>query len=93
MSIQTMVDKFCSDPKNMRLFQQEQLLGSLSQQIATLMERQNVSGAELARRIGKNKSFVYRMLRGSNINLRTLSDIYVALGRKFVIGDKKLGKH
>lgn len=50
--------------------------------IAALLQEQDMSRAELARRIGKSPAFVTKLLRGdNNFTLRTLSDVFFALNR------------
>lgn len=47
------------------------------------MEELNISKVDLAKRLGKSKSYVTQMLSGSrNMTLSTLSDICFALGFK-----------
>ena len=50
--------------------------------IQLLMERLGVTRSDLARRLGKNKAFVSRVLGGErNVTLRTLADIAFYLDR------------
>lgn len=54
---------------------------STTELLILLMNKDNVTRADLARRLGKSKSFVTQALSGSrNMTLRTLSDIAHALG-------------
>ena len=65
-----------------RLIEQERLIMEATEAIATLLEEQNVSRADLARRIGTSSAFVTKLLRGdNNFTLRTLSDVFFALNR------------
>ncbi len=46
-----------------------------------LMQEQGVTRSELAKRIGKRRSFVTKVLSGDhNFTIRTLADMYWALG-------------
>lgn len=65
--------------------EQEHLLLDVTEMISELMDAEGVSRAELAARLGTTKSHVTQILAGSrNLTLRTLSDIYVALGYRFI---------
>ncbi|MBD3399541.1 MAG: helix-turn-helix domain-containing protein [Candidatus Coatesbacteria bacterium] len=69
-----------------RLLAQEGLIFDVSQLIWEVMEQSETSRAELARRLGTSKSYITKLLRGySNLTLRSLSDIFSALGREVVI--------
>ena len=58
----------------------ERLIVAVTERILLMMRRENFSKAELARRLGKSKSFVSATLDGSrNLTLRTLSSIAYAL--------------
>jgi transcriptional regulator with XRE-family HTH domain len=73
--------------ENKALYQQEELLLEVTELLASVMEDNNVSKAELARRIGKSKAFVTQCLCGSqNLTLRTLSDLFLALGYRLQLG-------
>ncbi len=73
-------DKLRQDDEGRRLLEQERLIIEVTEAIATLLEEQDVSRSELARRIGKSPAFVTKLLRGdNNFTLRTLSDVFTAL--------------
>src|SRR5687767_3852251 len=77
----TQVEKFAKDPESMRLFQQERVILEATMRICEIMEEKNVSRKELADRLGKSKAHVSQLLDGEqNMTLRTLSDLFVALG-------------
>jgi len=64
-----------------RLLAQEKYILDVSEKIWESLERQNISKADLATRLGKSKSHVTQLLNGSrNMTLRTLADIAYALG-------------
>lgn len=64
-----------------RAMQADRLIVSVTEDLLTAMAHQDVSKTELARRLGKSKSFVTSTLDGSrNMTLRTLSRIAYALG-------------
>lgn len=53
---------------------------SATELICELMQKKNVSRADLAKRIGKSKAFITQVLHGTrNMTLRTLADLAGAL--------------
>ena len=66
-----------------RLVAQERFLAQAQEEISQLMEKRNVSRAELARRLGKTRGFVTQLLNsGRNLTLRTIADVFSALGEQ-----------
>ena len=66
--------------ENRRLFAQEGLILSATEELWAAMERRGVSQQKLASAIGSGKSYVSQLLSGSrNMTLRTLSDLAEAL--------------
>jgi transcriptional regulator with XRE-family HTH domain len=58
----------------------EELIFNVTEDLLVLMERMEVSKKELARRLGRSKSYVTQLLNGArNMTLGTLSDICFAL--------------
>jgi transcriptional regulator with XRE-family HTH domain len=67
-----------------RLLAQERLILEATEAIVALLEETGVSRQELAKRLGKSKSFVSQILSGErNMTLRTLADVGYALGHPF----------
>jgi transcriptional regulator with XRE-family HTH domain len=59
----------------------EGVLLAATERICELMDKHEISRAELARRLGKSRAYVTRMLNGQpNMTLKTLTQIAVALG-------------
>ena len=59
----------------------EGVLIAATERICELMDRHDTSRAELARRLGKSRAYVTRLLNGQpNMTLKTLTQIAVALG-------------
>ena len=74
-----------------RSYQQEKTILDATELICGIMEEHGVSRTELAHRIGKSKAYVSQLLDGkTNMTLRTLADILVALGRGVLISDISL---
>lgn len=66
--------------KNKKLISREQLIFDITEDLLIVMEDKNISKADLARKIGKSRSYVTQILSGArNMTLRTLSDIAFAL--------------
>lgn len=75
-----------SSVENRRLLRQEELILEVAETISQAMEREGVTKAELARRLGKTKGFVSQILAGGrNLTLRTIADVTDALGHKISI--------
>ena len=73
-------DKVFSESEN-RSYARDELVYNVKEEILILLEDEDISKKELARRLGKSKSFVTQVLSGArNMTLGTLSDICFALG-------------
>jgi len=76
--------EFIADDERRRLYERESLAFDATELIAHLMAESKVSKAELARRIGKTRSYVTQVLAGSrNLTVYTLADLAFALGYCF----------
>ncbi|VAW68374.1 hypothetical protein MNBD_GAMMA10-2990 [hydrothermal vent metagenome] len=81
-------DMFYSEGKEFsraekRVYAREELVYNVTEDILIALEDLDVSKKELARRLGKSRSFVTQMLSGArNMTLGSLSDICGALGVK-----------
>jgi transcriptional regulator with XRE-family HTH domain len=68
------------DEKFRRLFAMESLAAEASELIARLMAEQNLSKADLARKLGKTRSWITQLLSGkTNMTVCTLAEIANAL--------------
>lgn len=66
-----------------RAFAREELIYNVTEDILLAMENRKVTQQELARRLGKSRSFVSQVLNGTrNMTLGSLSDICFALDLK-----------
>jgi transcriptional regulator with XRE-family HTH domain len=64
------------DPEFRRLLSVEALVAEASEVIARLMAEQNVSKADLARRLHKSRAWVTQLLSGkANMTIRTLAEV------------------
>ena len=90
----TEVERFTSDPENMRLFQQERVILETTELISDLMNRKGVTKAKLAERLGSSKSYVTQLLDGrTNMTLRTISDVMWALESSLALHATTLSIH
>lgn len=66
-----------------KAYAREDLIYNVTEDILVLLEDKEISKQELARRLGKSKSFVSQTLSGArNMTIGTLSDICFAVGVK-----------
>lgn len=80
------IDKIRSTPEGAKMLRQEKFILEVTELICKFMKQQGVSRTELAERMGKSKGRVSQLLDGeANLTLRTLSDIFDALGHKVVV--------
>ena len=90
----TEVERFTSDPENMRLYQQERVILETSDLISDLLDQTGITKADLAERLGRSKSYVTQLLNGrANMTLRTISDVMWALDSNLVISTVPLSIH
>jgi transcriptional regulator with XRE-family HTH domain len=69
------------DPEFRKLLAIEALVAEASEVIARLMHDQNMSKADLARRLNKSRAWVTQLLSGkANMTIRTLAEVAYALG-------------
>jgi transcriptional regulator with XRE-family HTH domain len=76
----TTVEHAQQDPATARLIAEEALVIDVLEGICAFMERENISRAELARRLGTSKANVTQMLRGRNLGVKTVAAAVHALG-------------
>jgi transcriptional regulator with XRE-family HTH domain len=66
-----------------RVFAREELVYNVTEDLLVILEDMDVSKQELARRLGKSRSYVTQILSGArNMTLGTLSDVCFTLGIK-----------
>ena len=89
--LKTLIQQITNTPEKMRLYQQERTTLELTELICEVMEKQNISKAELARRLGRSQGYITRILDGQiNLNIRIISDIFTALNRTLHFKRKSL---
>ncbi|MBZ2187029.1 MAG: helix-turn-helix domain-containing protein [Bryobacter sp.] len=78
--MKTQHEVLMEDPEFRRLLAIEALVAEASELIARLMAEQNVSKADLARRLNRSRSWVTQLLSGkANLTIRTLAEVVHAL--------------
>ena len=66
-----------------KAFAREELVYNVTEDILVALEKLEISKKELARRLGKSRSFVTQVLSGArNMTLGTLSDICFSVGAR-----------
>lgn len=85
-------DKQCDqNVARAKRYQFAQLELEVTELLCELMENNNVSRAELARRVGVKPPYVTRILRGqTNLTLKTVSEFFFALGRSVRVVDRPM---
>lgn len=72
--------------ENTPYYQLQKIIIDVTEQICETMEENGITRADLAQRLGKDRSWVTRILRGNcNLTLKTISDIFWALGYKIEV--------
>jgi transcriptional regulator with XRE-family HTH domain len=78
-------EELVAELKNSETYDKEVLRSEISDQISRLMDSQEISNAELARRLGKSRAYVTKILQGNaNFTLDSLVQIARVLGCKYV---------
>jgi transcriptional regulator with XRE-family HTH domain len=87
--MRTFVETVASTEDGLRALNQERAILELTEAICDIMERDGVTRSELARWLGKSKGYVTQLLGGrANMTIRTISDIFTALGRTLRFSDE-----
>ena len=81
-------------PEARRAFEQERLVVTVTNALMEGMDEENVSRAELARKLGRSRPFITQVLAGTrNMTLHTLADLAWALGRRVTFSLCDLARH
>ncbi len=84
--MKTAIERFEGTPEGKRLLDQERLILQATERIVELMRQQKVTRTELANRLGRTKGWISQLLAGeANFTLRTLADVFGALGQRAVV--------
>jgi len=83
--------KLKNDSELEEFYFQEKLILEVTELVASLMEKKGINKTELARRLGKGKSYITQLLDGtSNMTLRTIADVFVALDSMLIVNSGTL---
>jgi transcriptional regulator with XRE-family HTH domain len=89
----TASENLAENPELTKSFQFARLELEVTELLCELMEKENVSRAELARRIGVKPPYITKVLRGTaNLTLKTISDLFFALGRSVRVENRPLAE-
>jgi len=97
--METWVEKFKGESRENRIiFEREAIELEVADKLFEAMQENNLSKAEFARKIGKSKAYVTRLLRGDyNLTIGSLAELAYMLGAKveisFVPQKKMSGKN
>lgn len=77
-------DRITRTPEGMRAWHQERVIFETTNMICGIMENRGVSRKDLSVRLDKSKGYITQLLDGTtNMTLRTVSDVFLALGCQF----------
>ena len=77
----TQISEFVKDREAMRLFHQERVILDVTERMCEALDCQGMNRVQLAAAMGKSKGHISQLLDGSaNMTLRTMSDVFLALG-------------
>lgn len=82
MRKRTLTDRITQTEEGLKIWHQERIIHEVTELVCELMTTANFTRSQLAERLGKTKGYVTQLLDGeTNMTLRTLSDVFFALGR------------
>jgi len=68
------------ESEDMKFYLQEELILEVTECIAEMMQKKNVSRSDLAKKLGRTKGYITQLLNGNaNMTLKTISDCFWAL--------------
>lgn len=78
----TLTEKLTETAEGMRSYQQERAILEVTELVCQLMDEQGVTRRELAKRLGRTKGYIDRLLNGrAGMTVRVISDVFTALDR------------
>ena len=79
--------------QKVQIDQEQWLILQVALHIEELMEEQGVTKAELARRLGVKRAYITQLLDGTNMTLKTMADVVLALDSSMIVKAVPLGFH
>lgn len=84
--MKTRHEMLMEDPEYRRLYAIEGLVADAAELVARLMKEQNLTKADLARRLGKSRAWITQLLSGrANMTIRTFAEVVHALGAEVTL--------
>lgn len=77
--------------KDLRMQQQEWLILQVTLHIEDLMKKHKINKTELAKRLGTDESYITQLLDGTNMTLRKIADVMLALDSSLVVDSSPMG--
>jgi ribosome-binding protein aMBF1 (putative translation factor) len=90
----TLIEQYVEDPDNLRRFQQERAIFEITDLIESALEKQGLSRADLAEKLGVSEDWVAELLDGeSHKTIRTIADTLAVIGHAihFSLGSLEVG--
>jgi transcriptional regulator with XRE-family HTH domain len=85
------IEQDAEKSNTLRLLQQERLIIEVAHLICKSMEEKQIKRSQLAKVLGKSKSWVTQILHAdANLTIRTIADIFTVMGKKLVLSDQNL---
>ena len=78
----TTLERHLQDPEFARLFAEEGFINEVQERICEWMEREGITRAELARRLGSSRANVTQLLSGRNVSLRVIARALHVMGAR-----------
>lgn len=90
--MKTRHEMLLENPEYSQLYAIEGLVTDAAELVARLMQEQGVNKAELARRLGKSRSWVTQLLSGqANMTIRTFAEVAYQLGAQVKLNVQSAG--
>jgi transcriptional regulator with XRE-family HTH domain len=87
----SLIEQDAEKSNTLRLLQQERLIIEVAHLICKSMEEKQIKRSQLAKVLGKSKSWVTQILHAdANLTIRTIADIFTVMGKKLVLSDQNL---
>ena len=77
----TLTEKLTGTAEGMRLYQQERAILEVTELVCRLMDEQGVTRPELARRLGRTKGYIDRLLDGRDRKSTRLNSSHTDISR------------
>ena len=86
------LSKMFEEAENTSDYQLQSTVVDLTEDICEIMEAKSITRADLARRLGKSRAWVTKLLRGDrNLTLRTIVEVLWELGYKVSVSAEPVG--